>query len=221
MRAVVAGLVATVSLLALPAPAAAAPPEDVAAYCRAAYPQVSVQVRCLSVEHAAAARVSQASASADPEILDRCLSDTTSWAAMEACLAQSARLADPGGAMTSTPPPTAEPDLSGPGREGGDTLAPPLVATRGSSGAPSPSTSTPGRGPGLPSLAPIEPPSRPIPEADADRHLRAILERTGTSVAQCRKKQYGPGWVTICDDTRPAARARVNASPAIDDRLGL
>jgi hypothetical protein len=44
----------------------------------------------------------------------------------------------------------------------------------------------------------MERPTRPIPEADADRLLRGILEREGSSAAQCTKKQYGPGWVIIC-----------------------
>jgi len=160
MRTVVAGLIATVSLLAS-LPGAAAPPEDVAAYCRATYPQVQFQVRCLNVEHAAAARVSRASAGADPGVFNHCLSVTASWASMEACLAEA------------------------------------------------------------PLAAPAPRPSQPIPEADADRHLRGILERTGTLDAQCRKKQYGPGWVTICEDARSADRGRPEVSPPVDDRLGL
>ena len=54
MRMVGAWLLAAVSGLALLTPVAAAPPEDIAAYCRAVSPQVQFQVRCLNVEHAAA-----------------------------------------------------------------------------------------------------------------------------------------------------------------------
>ena len=185
MRTVVAGLIATVYLLAS-LPGAAAPPEDVAAYCRATYPQVQFQVRCLNVEHAAAARVSRASAGADPGVFNHCLSVTASWASMEACLAEAAR-----GVPASAPPPIP------------------------------PATTILGPRPGAPLAAPAPRPSQPIPEADADRHLRGILERTGTLDAQCRKKQYGPGWVTICEDARSADRGRPEVSPPVDDRLGL
>jgi hypothetical protein len=237
MRTVVAWLVATVCLLALLAPAAAAPPEDVAAYCRATYPEVQFQVRCLNVEYAAAARVSRASAGADPGVFNQCLSATASWASMEACLAQAARgmaAGGTGGVTAGTP--TASPGPLRPNREGavpaadplgGTASAPPLPASPAAAGVPSPSTLGPQ--PGIPLAAPVERPSPPIPEADADRHLRAILERTGTLATQCEKKQYGPGWVTICEDARAADRgrqdrgpgARPNSSPPIDDQLGL
>lgn len=232
MRTVVAGLIATVSLLA-PLPGAAAPPEDVAAYCRATYPQVQFQVRCLNVEYAAAARVSRASAGADPGVFNHCLSVTASWASMEACLAEAARGVPVaaggigGGVSTGTPvvsPGALRPD--GDGAPAADPLrgtasAPPLAPTPEAAGAPLPSTTILGPRPGAPLAAPAPRPSQPIPEADADRHLRGILERTGTLAAQCRKKQYGPGWVTICEDTRSADRGRPEVSPPIDDRLGL
>src|SRR6266508_1008867 len=107
MRAVVAWLVAAVSGLALLTPVAAAPPEDVAAYCRAVYPQVQFQVRCLNVEHAAAERVSQSAAGADRDAFNRCMTASPSWAAMESCLAPSARGAvagGVGGVMSPTAP---------------------------------------------------------------------------------------------------------------------
>lgn len=226
MRTVVAGLIATVSLLALFAPGAAAPPEDVAAYCRANYPQVQFQVRCLNVEYAAAARVSRASASADPDVFNRCLGLTPSWAAMEACLGQAARSVPAGGVSTGTP--AVGPGVLRPDREGDGSAADPLRGTASATasppdtaGAPSPSTTILGPRPGSPVAAPAPRPSPPIPEADADRHLRGILERTGTLATQCRKKQYGPGWVTICEDARSADRGRPGVWPPIDDRLGL
>jgi hypothetical protein len=52
---------------------------------------------------------------------------------------------------------------------------------------------------GAPSAAVENRPTRPISEADAERHLRSVLERAGTPAAQCTKKQYGPGWVIICE----------------------
>ena len=42
-------------------------------------------------------------------------------------------------------------------------------------------------------------PSAPISQDDATKHLRGVLEREGASGANCRQKQYGGGWVTICD----------------------
>jgi hypothetical protein len=38
-----------------------------------------------------------------------------------------------------------------------------------------------------------------VSEAEADRQLRSILERTGETSARCTKRQYGPGWVIVCD----------------------
>jgi hypothetical protein len=205
MRAVLASLVATGSLLALLASTAAAPPGDVPAYCRATYPQAQLQIRCLNVEHAAAARVSRASVGVDPDAFNRCLGSTTSWVTMEACLGQAARVADPGATMARTPAP-------GPDADGRTALAP----TPGSADAPAPSTGIVGPQPGVPSAAPVERPSLPIPEADADRQLRAVLERTGISATQCRKRRYGPGWVTICDDPRTVEHRRpVAPTPAV------
>jgi hypothetical protein len=202
MRAVLASLVATGSLLALLASTAAAPPGDVAAHCRATYPQAHLQIRCLNAEHAAAARVSRASVGVDPDAFNRCLGSTTSWVTMEACLGQAARVAEPGATTASTPAP-------GPDADGRTALAP----TPGSDDAPAPATGTVGPQPGVPSAAPVHRPSLSIPEADADRQLRAVLERTGVSATQCRKKQYGPGWVTICEDPRAVEHRRPLAPP--------
>jgi hypothetical protein len=213
MRTVGGWLVAAVSGLALLTPVAAAPPEDVAAYCRAAYPQVQFQVRCLNVENAAADRVSRSAASADRDGFNRCLAASPSWAAMESCLAQSARGAPAGGvgggAMSPTVPgadpgATRPSDSARPPADTAGTAAPgpssaPTAPTPGDGGAPSPSTTVLGPQPGL-AAGPVEVerPTRPIPEADADRQLRSLLEREGYPAARCTKKQYGPGWVIIC-----------------------
>jgi len=42
-------------------------------------------------------------------------------------------------------------------------------------------------------------PSQPIPESEAERHLRGVLEREGETDATCSKKQYGTGWATVCE----------------------
>ena len=202
-----AWLLAAVSGLALLTPVAAAPPEDVAAYCRALHPQVQFQVRCLNVENAAADRVSRSAAGADRDAFNRCLTVSPSWAAMDSCLAHSARGAPAGGVggvMTPTAP-GADPGAARPSdaaRPAADTAGTPAAGSPAAPeavGAPSPSTIVLGPQPG-PAAGPVESdrPTRPIPEADADRQLRGVLERAGTPAAKCTKKQYGPGWVIIC-----------------------
>jgi hypothetical protein len=173
MRAVVRGLVAIAWGLALVAPAAAAPPEDVAAFCRAAYPSVQVQVRCLMVERAAAERVVQSAATADPDTVGRCHAGSLTWTVMESCLAG----ADPG-------------------RAPAETAALPPGERRDAGEAASPAAGPPAVLPAV--AAEPERPTIPIPEADADRHLRRVLEREGHRTARCTKKQYWPGWVSIC-----------------------
>jgi hypothetical protein len=42
-------------------------------------------------------------------------------------------------------------------------------------------------------------PERPIPEAEASGQLRGVLERVGEPNATCHRKQYGGGWVTVCE----------------------
>ena len=206
MRAVVAWVVATVALLAPLTPVAAAPPDDVAAYCRATYPQIQFQVRCLNVENAAAERVSRAGPSADRDAFNRCLSTSPSWAATEACLAQSARGVPMGGVPGMMTPPSAG-LTPAPGAEpGGPTVGPPAgaaaapaPAAEAAAGGPAGSTVVLGPQAGPPAAIVENRPTRPISEADADRHLRGVLERAGTPAARCTKKQYGPGWVIICE----------------------
>ena len=41
--------------------------------------------------------------------------------------------------------------------------------------------------------------SRPVSEAEAERHLKGVLERSGEPQARCTKKQYSGGWVTVCE----------------------
>jgi hypothetical protein len=230
MRAALAGLAGAATVVGLVALVSAAPPEDVAAYCRATYPQVQLQLRCLNVEHAAASRVSQAAAAVDRETFGRCLSASLSWSVTESCLAQAARggplptpvaalppaaersgspleqAASPPAATAPVAPGAAPPVLPGvippvlPG------VIPPVAAGLSPATAalaPLPLDPAAALAP-VPAAAPaafVEPerPPRPITEADAERHLRSVLERAGTPRARCTKKQYGPGWASVCE----------------------
>jgi hypothetical protein len=211
MRTVVAWLLATVSVLGSVAPIAAAPPDDVAAYCRATYPQVQFQVRCLNVENAAIDRVRRAAPAADRETFNRCLTSGSSWAAVDSCLAQSAAAgptageqpAAPGGAP-SGPLPALNPAAPRAGAAGPPPPSPAAPSPEPTQDTPFPASgSTIVLGPqGQPALAAAperDRPARQISEADAERHLRGILERVGAKTARCTKKQYGPGWVSICE----------------------
>jgi hypothetical protein len=212
MRTVVAVMLAAVAGVLLSSVVGATPPEDVAAYCRAVYPQVQFQVRCLNVENGAADRVSRVAAGADRDIFNGCLAISPSWAAMESCLTQVARGGAPGGVGgvvaplgAGREPAGARPDaLAPPGSVAGVSpdQSPANPSAAPPSGIPGALLPQPGLGaqPGLPAIA-VEPerPTRPIPEADADRLLRSVLERAGTPFARCSKKQYGPGWVIICE----------------------
>lgn len=205
MRTVVAWPVATVVVLALLAPAAAAPPTDVGAYCRATYPHLPFQIRCLNLENAAAARVARAGAATDRAVFEECLDASPSWAAMESCVASSASGEPSGGASNPTTPTAAPaPAQSDPGAAGseppGAAAAPSPAPDASTAGLSSPSTVILGPRISPAAAAPeANRPTRPISEADADRHLRGILERAGIPTARCTKKQYGPGWVSICE----------------------
>jgi len=208
MRAVVASLFAAVALLAFTAPVPAAPPADVAAYCRAIHPDMQFQVRCLNAERAAAERVARSGVGADPDAVNHCRSSSESWSAMERCLAESVRAAAAaaagaaGGPTGRVPGPPADPGAPAP--------APGAPPPSGPAGAapPAPAPGTAGVPPSTVILGPQAPPapaseqqrqSRAISEADAERQLRGVLEREGYPGARCTRKQYGPGWVTICE----------------------
>ena len=216
MRAVFVSLFAIALLLLGPTPAAPAPPDDIAAYCRAQHSEVPFQVRCLNLENAAAARVARVGPGQDPEGWNRCRATTPSWSAMEQCLRDLPRAAAPGGegaGGTSSPatgagvatgtPGLAEQPPSGTPRPGADGAAPPVAVTPPAPVTP-PSPVVPGSStvilgpqPTPPSPAERERQTRHISEADADRQLRTVLERNPS--LRCTKKQYGPGWVISCE----------------------
>lgn len=177
MRAVIASLFAVWVPLALQLPAAASPPDDIAAYCRSIHPQVASQVKCVNMENTAAARVRSIGPGADPEGWSRCRETTPSWSAMEQCLANAARAAA-GGDAAKRPGATEEPPASSPGAPPSSTV---ILG-------PQPTAAPPGE---------RDRPTRHISEEDADRQLRAVLERNPS--ARCTKKQYGPGWVITCE----------------------
>jgi hypothetical protein len=208
MRSVVAWLVASAAVPGLLVPAVAAPPDDLGVYCRANNPQMQSQVRCLYTEKAAQDRLARARPGVDPALWSRCQSASPAWTAMETCLA-------PGS------PPDAGPGLvpaargEGPVEERADprAAAPETAATPGgpdgvtpAAAAPaapaplsSPSTIILGPQPSAAAAPENTGPARPVSEEEAERQLRGVLERGGNPAAHCTKKQYGPGWVTVCE----------------------
>jgi hypothetical protein len=227
MKTVAVVLVVVASALGWSAPIVAQPPEDLASYCRATYPQVPFQIRCMSLERASQDRVAAARSAIDPTTWSGCQSGSASWSAMESCLAQPAATGSPapggsvvppaagasepaddqarrqpadGGAPASGAPGSGAP-ASGEARSTpGAPATPPAPATASGSG----STIILGPQPNPVLSAPENRPTRPISEAEADRQLQNILERTGETSARCTKRQYGPGWVIVCDGSRSA-----------------
>jgi hypothetical protein len=217
MRTVAVVLVGVASVFGPVTPAQALPPDDLAAYCRATYPQVPFQIRCMSLERASQDRVAAARSAIDPTTWNRCQGGSASWSAMEACLAQPAAVSGAGGAALPGTAGTSEPADEQARRQPGEGVAPgaggaasgEARATPGGPAAPSsPPPAVSGSGstiifgpqanPAL-SAPPENRPTRPVSEAEADRQLRNVLERTGETSARCTKRQYGPGWVIVCD----------------------
>jgi hypothetical protein len=210
MRAVLVSLFAVALLLLGLTPAAPAPPDDIAAYCRAQHSEAPLQARCLNLENAAAARVARIGPGQDPEGWNRCRATTPSWSALEQCLGELARGAAPGGdaageagGAAGTGTPGAAEQAPGAPRPDGGGRTPPVPVTPPAAATPSPlvvpgsSTVILGPQPTPPSPAERERQTRHISEADADRQLRTVLERNPS--VRCTKKQYGPGWVISCE----------------------
>jgi hypothetical protein len=215
MKTVAVALVVVASASVLAAPTMALPPEDLAAYCRAVYPQVPFQVRCMSLERASQDRIAAARSAVDQTTWDRCHAGSASWSAMESCLAQPATASAPApGAVTppagggASEPADDRADARRQGGEGGGAPASSEARTApGASATPPPPAASasgstiilgPQANPAL-NAPPDNRPSRPVSEAEADRQLRNVLERTGETSARCTKRQYGPGWVIVCE----------------------
>ena len=103
MKTVAVVLVVMASALGWSAPTVALPPEDVASYCRATYPQVPFQIRCMSLERASQDRAAAARSAIDPTTWNHCQSASAAWSAMEACLAEPAPASSPASRLTSRP----------------------------------------------------------------------------------------------------------------------
>ena len=207
MRALIVSLV-LLGALVMARPVAAAPPQDLPTYCRGAYPQMQAQVRCLYTEKGAQDRLTNVRASVAPDAWARCESGSTTWSQMESCLGQGGAR---GGATTSvggqaapSAESTTQPDQTGAAAPP-DTAATPDAPPAEAATPPSAVTSTPSTvilGPrGSAASAATEPgrATRPVTEAEADRHLQGVLERSGDPAARCTKKQYGGGWLTVCE----------------------
>ena len=224
MKTVAVALVVVGSALASAAPTIALPPEDLAAYCRAVYPQIPFQVRCMSLERASQDRIAAARSAVEKTTWDRCHAGSASWSAMENCLAQPATASAPapgavvppaGGGASEPADDRSEPaddraEARRPDGEAGGAPAPGEARTAPGAPAtpPPPAASASGSGSTIilgpqanPALTapPDNRPSRPVSEAEADRQLRNVLERTGETSARCTKRQYGPGWVIVCN----------------------
>jgi hypothetical protein len=201
MRRLIVSLVAIGAGLVALGSAGAAPPDDLAAYCRATYGAVQHQVRCLYTERAARERLGRRQVAVDPETWSQCQGRAGSWTAVENCVAQPAA----GGAGPA--------GGAGGGQEQRRGAADSAAVTPGARtptpATPSPAGSQPPVVTGSPSTVILGPrqagtveanrPMRAVSEAEAERQLKGVLERSGESSARCTKKQYGPGWVTVCE----------------------
>jgi len=190
----------------VPRTAAPAPPDDITMYCRSAYPATQAQVRCLFTERSAQERATRTRASVPPDTWMRCAGGSATWAAMEGCLAQMSTLGGGATAVGGLPAPGADAERGG-GRAEQGADGTPNAAAQPPSGAASPPTattlspSTTILGPQGTAASAAEParPTRPVTEAEAERHLKGVLERSGEPAARCTKRQYGGGWVTVCE----------------------
>ena len=206
MRSLVVALVAAVPVLSVLGSVAAAPSGDVAVSCRATNPQLPAQLRCIAMEKASQGRLGRAQPSVDPQVWARCQAASASWQEMEACIAQPAVAtgtgAAPGGAAEARPdaPAAGAGQPGAPGAPGAAAGTPPAAAAPPAE-VGSPSTIILGPQPSAAAPAAPEPdrPTRPVSEEEAERQVKDVLQRSGTPGAHCTKKQYGPGWVTVCE----------------------
>lgn len=207
MRAATLSLIVLGAMTLVARPAAAAPPDDITIYCRSTFPATQAQVRCLFTERTAQERATRARASTAPDAWVRCASGSASWTALESCLAQTNPSAGAPTAAGGAAVPSVEAER-GEGRagQGGDAAPTTAVAPSAADGStpPSPGTPSPSTiilGPQGTAASAAEParPTRPVTEAEAERHLQGVLERSGDPAARCTKRQYSGGWVTVCE----------------------
>ena len=206
MRSLIVSIVVT-ALVLTARPLFAAPADDLAAYCRSTHAAVQFQVRCIYTEKAAQGRLASTRANVAPDAWSRCESSSASWTAMESCLGMAAPR---GGGMTPGGGGTGEARADDGARPEatGTASAPASPATAPASAATSPSPAATGSpstvilGPQGGSTASAAEPNRvtrPVPQDEAERHLKGVLERAGEPQARCTKKQYSGGWVTVCE----------------------
>jgi hypothetical protein len=207
MRALLVSLAVLSSLSVVAPRVMAGPPADITAYCRATQPSTQAQVRCLFSERGAQDRATRARASAAPDAWARCESGSASWTDMASCLGQAGSVTTSVGGGGAAAPGAGERDEAKI-EQGGDTASsataaapePSETATPRSAIAPSPSTVILGpRGTAASAASEPNRVTRPVTEAEAERHLKGVLERSGEPTARCTKTQYSGGWVTVCD----------------------
>ena len=172
MKTVAVVLVVMASALGWSAPAVALPPEDVASYCRATYPQVPFQIRCMSLERASQDRAAAARSAIDPATWNHCQSGSASWSAMEACLAQA-----PGGSVVPPAAGASEPADEQARRQPADGGAP-------AAGAPGPGARLRAK----PETRPERRRHRPPPRQRRARHPRSSSVLSRTRRSQRRRK---------------------------------
>ena len=210
MKTVAVALAWWLRLWLWPAPTIALPPEDLAAYCRAVYPQIPFQVRCMSLERASQDRLAAARSAVRKPPWDRCHNGSASWSAMESCLAQPATASAP--ARVHRPPAGGGPsepaddraDARRQGGEGGGAPAPAEARTAPSAPAtpPPPAASASGSGSTIilgpqanPALTapPDNRPSRPCPKP------RPIDSCAMSSSAPAKRRPAAPSANTVPD----------------------
>ena len=187
----------------------------VVAYCETFNAQ---KPKCLKVEQAARARIerSRTAFHGPPrQLFEYCERETHSWRVMEACIrANGVRRRDGDGRARGGAPD----DARSTGRSEGEMWesrdpsrgTAPEAAPLIEKAAPLP-PNVQVWGPTTTATTPTAPetdgPSQPIAPTDADRHVKGVLERTGVADAMCTKKQYGSGWVTVCEKAAPTPRS--------------
>jgi hypothetical protein len=202
----------------------AAPPSDIREFCAATTASPGARDACIRSEQDAkdrAERARQSFTGTDAATWNACYGRAATWSSLRQCLVNPAVQLQPrrSGGLVDSLNRAAESTrgLANSMRELGDatraageaarTAAPDLErieTVAPSSPAPSPPSviylgpQTPPPASESPDTSPARP-SIPIPQAEADRQARDAMERAGDREAKCVKRQYGSGWVTVCE----------------------